>query len=44
MICVDACFLNCEFGGQLDAIVGWDGNNDMFPIAFVVCKFETRET
>jgi hypothetical protein len=44
MICVDACFLKGKWGGQLHATVARDSNDDIFPIAYVVCESEIRET
>jgi len=44
MICVDVCFLKGKWGGQLHATVARDSNDDIFPIAYVVCESEIRET
>ena len=37
---LDGCFLKGEFGGQLLSEVGKDGNNQMFPFAYVVVESE----
>lgn len=37
-------FLKGDFGGQLHVVIGRDGNDDIFPIAFAVCESKTRET
>ncbi|XP_059432442.1 uncharacterized protein LOC132165776 [Corylus avellana] len=44
MICVDACFMKGQHGGQLHAAIARDGNNDIFPIAYVLCETESRGT
>ncbi|XP_058726614.1 uncharacterized protein LOC131597973 [Vicia villosa] len=36
LIGLDACFLKGEYGGQLMAAVGMDGNNQIYPIAYAV--------
>jgi hypothetical protein len=41
---LDACFLKGEYGGQLMAAVGKDGNNQMIPIAYAVVEAETRDS
>nr|XP_027186490.1 uncharacterized protein LOC113784480 [Cicer arietinum] len=38
LIGLDACFLKGEYGGQLIAAVGKDGNNQMIPIAYAVVE------
>ncbi|XP_058741093.1 uncharacterized protein LOC131613441 [Vicia villosa] len=38
LIGLDACFLKGDFGGQLMAAVGRDGNNRIFPIAYAVVE------
>ncbi|KAF7835650.1 Glycoside hydrolase, family 47 [Senna tora] len=40
---LDACFLKGQFGGQLMAAVGLDGNNNQFPIAMAVVEQENRD-
>ena len=40
LIGLDDCFLKGEYGGQLLSAVGKDGNNQMFPIAYVVVESE----
>jgi len=40
---VDGCFLKGPNGGQLLAVVGRDGNDQMYPIAFAVVEGETKE-
>jgi hypothetical protein len=44
MLCLDACHLKGEYGGQLLCAIGIDGNDDMFPIAYVVAEAECRES
>jgi len=41
---LDACFLKGEHGGQLIAVVGRDGNNQMIPIAYAMVESETRDS
>ena len=42
IISLDACHLRGFLKGQLLAVVGIDGNDGMYPIAFVVCEGETK--
>ena len=44
LIGLDACFLKGDYGGQLMAAVGRDGNNQNFPIAYVVVEAETKDS
>jgi hypothetical protein len=44
VICLDACHLKGEHGGQLLCAIGTDGNDDIFPIAFAVAEAETRDS
>ncbi|XP_073223518.1 uncharacterized protein [Cicer arietinum] len=44
IIKLDACFLKGEYGGQLIAAVGKDGNNQMIPIAYAVVEAETKDS
>lgn len=44
MIGLDGCFLKWQFKGQLLAIVGRDGNNNIYPIAFAVIEVETKNS
>nr|XP_027188293.1 uncharacterized protein LOC113785718 [Cicer arietinum] len=44
LIGLDACFLKGEYGGQLIAAVGKDGNNQMIPIAYAVVEAETKDS
>ena len=44
IIGLDACHLKGVVAGQLLAIMGVDGNEGMYPIAYVVAKAESRET
>ncbi|XP_058725642.1 uncharacterized protein LOC131596928 [Vicia villosa] len=44
LIGLDACFLKGDFGGQLMAVVGRDGNNKILPIAYAVVEAETKES
>ncbi|XP_058752673.1 uncharacterized protein LOC131625861 [Vicia villosa] len=41
---LDACFLKGDFGGQLIAVVGKDGNNKIMPIAYAVVEAETKDS
>ncbi|XP_021721493.1 uncharacterized protein LOC110689055 [Chenopodium quinoa] len=42
VICVDACFLKTFVGSQLMSVVGRDGNDQMFPIAWAVVEGENN--
>jgi len=42
LIGVDGCFLKGPFKGQLLAIVGRNGNDNMYPIAYSVVEVETK--
>jgi hypothetical protein len=44
MLCLDACHLKEEYEGQLLYAIGVDGNDDIFPIAYVMAKAECRES
>ncbi|XP_058782950.1 uncharacterized protein LOC131657557 [Vicia villosa] len=44
LIGLDACFLKGDYGGQLMAAVGSDGNNQIFPIAYAVVEAETKDS
>ncbi|XP_058746340.1 uncharacterized protein LOC131619237 [Vicia villosa] len=44
LIGLDACFLKGEYGGQLMAALGMDGNNQIYPIAYAVVEAETRDS
>ncbi|XP_058784836.1 uncharacterized protein LOC131659698 [Vicia villosa] len=44
LIGLDACFLKGDYGGQLMAAVGRDGNNQIFPIAYAVVEAETGDS
>jgi hypothetical protein len=44
ILCLDACHLKGAYGGQLSCAIGLDGNDDMFPIAYVLVEAETRES
>ncbi|KAL2532005.1 Uncharacterized protein Adt_05356 [Abeliophyllum distichum] len=43
VIGLHGCFLKSEYGGQLLSTVGIDGNNAMFPIAYVVVDTENEK-
>ncbi|XP_062166992.1 uncharacterized protein LOC133873286 [Alnus glutinosa] len=43
VIGVDGCFLKGPFKGQLLAVVGRDGNKNMYPIAYAVLEVETKD-
>jgi hypothetical protein len=42
LIGLDACFLKGDYGGQLMAAVGKDGNNQIFPIAYAVVEADKK--
>ncbi|CAK8536462.1 unnamed protein product [Lathyrus sativus] len=44
LIGLDACFLKGDFGGQLIGVVGKDGNNKIYPIAYAVVEAETKDS
>jgi len=44
MIALDGCHLKGPYGGLLLCAVGRDGNDDMFPIAYVVVESECRDS
>jgi len=44
MICVNACFIKTKWGGQLHVTIGRDGNDDIYPIAYMVCETENKDT
>ena len=44
IIGVDGCFLNGPFKGQLLFIVGRDGNNNMYLIAFAIIEAEVKDS
>ena len=44
MIGLDGCFLKGQYGGQLLAAVGQDGNNSFYPIAIAVVHIECKDT
>ncbi|XP_050908396.1 uncharacterized protein LOC127122024 [Lathyrus oleraceus] len=44
LIGFDACFLKEDYGGQLMAAVGRDGNNQNFSIAYGVVESETKDS
>lgn len=44
LIGLDACFLKGEYGGQLMAAVGKDGNNQIYLIAYAVVEAETKDS
>jgi hypothetical protein len=44
IIGIDGCFLKGSFKGQLLSAVGRDGNNNLYPIAFVVVKAEVKDS
>ncbi len=40
-----AClFHEGKWGGQLLAAIAWDGNDDIYPITYAICKTENRDT
>ncbi|XP_058765411.1 uncharacterized protein LOC131638892 [Vicia villosa] len=44
LIGLDACFLKGEYGGQLIGVVGKDGNNKIYPVAYAVVEAETKDS
>ncbi|CAK8571344.1 unnamed protein product [Lathyrus sativus] len=44
LIELDACFLKGDFGGQLIGVVGKDGNNKIYPIAYAVVEAEMKHS
>lgn len=44
IIALDDCHLKGPYGGHLLCVVGIGGNDDMFPIAFVVIEIEFRDS
>ncbi|KAK8499610.1 hypothetical protein V6N11_025505 [Hibiscus sabdariffa] len=41
---LDGCYLKGDFKGEILAVVGRDGNNQIFPVAWAVVEVENRET
>ncbi|XP_057747440.1 uncharacterized protein LOC130966639 [Arachis stenosperma] len=41
---LDGCFLKTPQGGQLLTAIGWDPNDQMLPIAYVVVESETKDS
>ncbi|XP_059658764.1 uncharacterized protein LOC132305075 [Cornus florida] len=41
---VDGCFLKGAYGGHLLSAVACDGNDQMYPVAFVVVEAETKDS
>ncbi|KAL7255953.1 hypothetical protein ACSBR1_009978 [Camellia fascicularis] len=44
LIGLDACFLKRPCQWQLFAAVGWDGNNQMYLIAYAVAEADCKES
>lgn len=44
LIGLHACFLNGGYGGKLMFAIDRDGNNQIFPIAYVVVEVETKDS
>ncbi|KAL4280508.1 hypothetical protein GQ457_03G025190 [Hibiscus cannabinus] len=44
VLSLDGCYLKGDFKGEILAAVGRDGNNQIFPVAWVVVEVENRET
>ena len=44
MLCIDASFLKIFLGGILIYVVAIDGNNQMFPLAWVVVEGENNDS
>ena len=44
IICVDACFLKTFLGGKLSIVVGRDGNDQMYPIAWEIVEAENIDS
>jgi len=43
-VCVDGCFLQGCYGGQLLAVVGRDPNDNIYHIAIAVVEGETKDS
>ncbi|GAA0142515.1 hypothetical protein LIER_03398 [Lithospermum erythrorhizon] len=43
-ICVDGCFLKGAFKGQILAVVGLDGDKNIYPIAWAVVEVENTHS
>ncbi|KAK9003355.1 hypothetical protein V6N11_060919 [Hibiscus sabdariffa] len=44
VISLDGCFLKWPFKGEILSVVGRDGNNQIFPIAWALVEVENRDT
>ncbi|KAK8713327.1 hypothetical protein V6N13_148548 [Hibiscus sabdariffa] len=44
VISLDGCFLKGSFKGKILSVVGRDGNNQIFPIAWALVEVENRDT
>ncbi|XP_074356627.1 uncharacterized protein LOC141696375 [Apium graveolens] len=44
VIGLDGCFLKTVYGGQLLSTIGRDGNNQIFPICYVVFEYENTDS
>ncbi|XP_074278541.1 uncharacterized protein LOC141602128 [Silene latifolia] len=44
LLCADSCFLKTFLGGHLMAVIGRDGNEKMFPVAWAVVEGENNES
>lgn len=44
IICVDGCHIKTKYGGQLFTAVGIDGNDSIYPIAWVVTEVESTNS
>ncbi|KAL4283757.1 hypothetical protein GQ457_16G006080 [Hibiscus cannabinus] len=44
ILSLDGCYLKGDFKGEILAVVGRDGNNQIFPVAWAIVEVENRET
>ncbi|KAK8673643.1 hypothetical protein V6N13_111964 [Hibiscus sabdariffa] len=44
IISLDGCYLKGSFKGEILSVVGRDGNNQIFPIAWALVEMENRDT
>jgi len=43
LIGLDGCFLKGYYGGQLLSVVGQDGNNQIYVIAYAIVDVENKD-
>ncbi|RYR19667.1 hypothetical protein Ahy_B03g064537 [Arachis hypogaea] len=44
MIDLDGCFIKTPYGGQLLTAIGWESNDQIFPISYIVVEAETKDS